>query len=398
MAKVERWSDDWVRSLEHPPKGQPERVFRDPRLAGHRLTVTRQRKRFEVQADVPKQFANGKRKTFVVVVGDGISTRVEEARQRGLVVLARIKKGEDPRGRTPEPETSLGGAWDDFLKRSDLRPGTRAIYAGIWDRCLSKWKDRTLRYLVDSPRVVKDEHAEITKKKGPSEADHAMRLLRSVFRHAAKLDTSLPGDRTPTSAVEWHGDRKREGAAIPAGHMPTWNAQLQALRRNSPVRAAFHMLCLRLGTRPGELARARWSDVDWERCILTLPETKTHLVEIPLPIQAVAELKELRKVAALNKRGADFVFPSRGKEGHLKRLVEDKTTLSHTGNCGRHCHHTLGTKLEINELVLDVLEGRSLKKAGAAGRGYIDVGELGPKLRDAQAKINAEIDRLFGSN
>jgi hypothetical protein len=51
--------------------------------------------------------------------------------------------------------------------------------------------------------------------------------------------------------------------------------------------------------------------------------------------------------------------------------------------------------LGINELVLDVCEGRTLLKSGMAGRGYIDRGELGPKVREAQETINREIDRLF---
>ena len=61
----------------------------------------------------------------------------------------------------------------------------------------------------------------------------------------------------------------------------------------------------------------------------------------------------------------------------------------------RHTHKTIGTVLGINELVLDVCEGRTLLKSGMAGRGYIDRGELGPKVREAQQSINDRIDELF---
>jgi hypothetical protein len=56
----------------------------------------------------------------------------------------------------------------------------------------------------------------------------------------------------------------------------------------------------------------------------------------------------------------------------------------------------LGVQHGIDEIVLDVLEGRSLLKSSLAGRGYIDRSELGPKVRAAQHTINHEIDRLFG--
>ena len=47
--------------------------------------------------------------------------------------------------------------------------------------------------------------------------------------------------------------------------MPAWKAQLETLRTTNPLRASYHALCLYLGTRPGELARAKWSEIDAER-------------------------------------------------------------------------------------------------------------------------------------
>jgi integrase len=393
-----KWTDEWVKELEHPRPGEPERVFYDPTLNQHRLVVKRTKKVFEVQADQPRRFwQNGKRKTFVVQTGDTIDTTIECSRERAAVSLGRIRKGEDPRGRPAERETTLAGAWGEFKKRSALKKSTLRAYESSYDRCLEKWASTTLRTLVNNPRMARDEHAAIIKSRGPAEADHSLRLLRAIYRHAAKLDTTLPGDRNPCSAVDWCGDKKREGAAIPAATMPLWRREIQALREDSPIRAGFHVLCLRLGTRPGELARAKWADVDWKRRVLVVPESKTFLYEVPLTKQCIAELKKLEDARALNKNGSDFVFPSRvGRRalGHIARFTEPKGTLCFSGNSGRHTHHTLGTRLGVKEIVLDVLEGRSLQKAGAAGRGYIDRIELGPELRGAQESINREIDRL----
>jgi integrase len=394
MAK-KAWTDEWVRELPHPREGEPERVYRDPSVAGHRLTVTRNRKKFEVQAKWPKRLGG---RTFVVITGDGLDCSIESAREAATTMLARIRKGEDPRGRSAEKETTLGGAWDKYCVRGDLRPKTRAMYEGMFRRNLENWKDVSLRTLVMKPTQAHDEHKAITKRAGPSEADHAMRLLRSIYRHAARLDTSLPGDRNPTSAVEWHGDKKRKDAAIPAKQMPAWKKQLESVRKKSPLRGAYQMLLVRMGCRPGELAEAEWSQVDWKRKALWIPISKTEAYEIPLSPQAIAEFKKLLEARVLNAEGKDHVFPARmGKrgKGHLAQYIEPKETLSHSSGSGRHTHHTIGTRLGIKEIVLDLMEGRTILKSGAAGRGYIDAHELGPELRAAQESINQEIDRLF---
>jgi integrase len=374
-----RWTDNWVRSLEHPDSGKPERVFHDPTLSGHRLAVKRTRKVFEVQADQPRRFwVNGKRKTFVVQTGDALETTIDQSRERAIVVLGRIRKGEDPRDRSPERETTLGGAWEEFKKRSDLGSRTLAMYEGAWNRCLAMWKDQTLRGLVENPRMARDEHANITKNKGPSEAEHAMRLLRSIYRHSARLETSLPGDRHPCSAVEWHGDRTRKDAAIPATQMPTWKKEVEGMRNESPLRAAFQILLLRLGCRPGELAGARWDQIDFERKLFWIPVSKTEEYEVPLSPQAVAEFKALLDARMLNRPGDDFIFPARGKDRHLKRLKEDR--LSYSSNSMRHSHKTIGTILGIDELVLDVCEGHVAdRQAGNAQHGRLCLSRLAPE-------------------
>jgi integrase len=399
MEKARRWSDAWVATLEHPRDGKPEQVHHDPQVARHRLVVTRTRKKFEVQMQRPSEHKDRlQRKHYVVQTGIFPDITVEQSREQANVIIGRIRRGEEPRARSPERDVTVGGAWTKYKARSDLGPRTLAMYEGHYRRNLEKWKDESLRELALNPAKAHDEHKAITERAGPSEADHAMRLLRSIYKHAAKLDTSLPGDRNPCSAVEWHGDKKRDGAAIPAKQMPTWKQQVEKLRKDSPLRAAFQMLLLRVGCRPNELAGAEWSQVDLKRKTFWIPDSKEEPYEVPLSAQAIAEFKKLREHRALNKPGKDYVFPSRmGKrgKGHLAQFTEPKDVLLRSSNALRHTHHTIGTRLGVKEIVLDVLEGRSILKTGAAGRGYVDTHELGPELRAAQEKINQEVDRMF---
>jgi integrase len=320
---------------------------------------------------------------------------VEEARKKAIEVLAQVERGLDPRPKLEAPPVNtLGSAWEEFKRRSDLRPRTRELYDQTYSRCLKKWEGETLATLAAHPIMARDEHCAITKARGPRTANMAMSLLRAIHRHAAQLDTSLSFERHPCTAVEFHDEKPREGAAIPAQGMRQWFLQLEQLREISPVRASFHMLCLRLGTRPGELAARKTSDIDYDRKFLTLPTTKTYLVEVPLTAQCLEELARVQKSAAVLYPGSDYVFPARA-DGHLSRFTEGKDVLAYSGNSGRHTHHTLAALLGIPELVRDVLEGRSLLKAGLAGRGYIERSELGPKVREAQQLINDEIDKLF---
>jgi len=381
MARVQAWTDDWARRLPHPASG--EVIYPDPQVSGHRLVLRKTRKTYEVQRDRPIRF--GPRRTFKVQTGDALTTSVEEARTRAIAALGQIAKGLDPHPKVEQPAvTTLGSAWAEFKKRGDLRPRTLELYEYTYERCLKLWEAEPLATLAANPVMARNEHRAITEGRGARTANMAMSLLRTIHRHAAQLDTSLSFERHPCTAVEFHDEKPRQNAAIPAELMPAWGEQLECLRALSPIRASFHILSLRLGTRPGELAPRKWSDVDWDRKILIAPETKTHLVEVPLTVQCIAELERVRPIGRMLYPRSEFIFPARDG-GHLSRFTEPKSALSHSGNQMRHTHHTIGVVLGVDELVLDVIEGRSLLKVGAAGtassagRGYLDRLALGPK-------------------
>jgi integrase len=400
MARIQAWTDQWARQLPHPSTG--EVTIPDPQVSGHRIVLRKTRKVFEVQRDRPLRF--GPRKTFKVQTGDALTTTVEEARTKAIVVLGHIAKGLDPHPKLQRPvATTLGSAWSEFIQRDDLGPRTRKLYEDTYDRCLQQWENETLAVLAGNPILARDQHRAITEERGPRTANAAMALLRSIHRHAAKLDTSLSFERHPCTAVVFHDERPRQNAAIPTEIIPAWFAQLDKLHELSPLRAVFQLLNLRLGTRPGELAARKWTDVDWDRKVLTLPETKTGLYEAPLSAQSIAELEKAKEVGRVLYPKTEFIFPARGN-GHLARFTEPKNVLSHSGNQMRHTHHTIGVLVGIDELILDVLEGRSLLKVGAAGtassagRGYLDRLALGPKAHEAQQAINDYIDRLLSGD
>jgi len=86
----------------------------------------------------------------------------------------------------------------------------------------------------------------------------------------------------------------------------------------SYVVSAALRLMLYTGLRDGSLRGAQWKEIDWERCLWTIPAERTKRREehtAPLPKQAIAALKHLH---ALTGRGPEsFVFASTSKAGFL---------------------------------------------------------------------------------
>jgi hypothetical protein len=169
-------------------------VVPDPLLHRHRLTITATRKRFEIQAERPKKF--GPRKTYVRTVGIAPMMSVAEAREKATAMLARIDAGKDPAGY----ENTLGEAWERLRERSDLKPRTLKVYAGSYDRCLSLWASTSLRTLSDNPVMAEELHRKLTHERGPIQANHALQLLRIIYRSQAKRDRTLVLGHHPARA------------------------------------------------------------------------------------------------------------------------------------------------------------------------------------------------------
>jgi hypothetical protein len=106
-----------------------------------------------------------------------------------------------------------------------------------------------------------------------------------------------------------------------------------------------------------ELARAEWKNVEIsvrfgrkgrkptaqaqaaKRRVLVITDTKAApVVEIPLTIPIVRELRKARDAARMVDPRTPWIFPSYTSEsGHLVMWQRDREELGHFGNAGRHC-------------------------------------------------------------
>jgi integrase len=339
------------------------------------------RKTFRYQSEGRE---NGHRKTISRKLGEWPHVKADQARARVLEIIGERAVGKFiiavPRGVT------LAESFEAFKGTLKARWCTECV--GTFNRCLGRWEHVPLATISNSPEGVRDWHLELSKKRGPVQANNAARLLRAIYRHAQKFNRSLPPIH-PATGVQWN-KQERANRAIPFAEFPAWAAQVDAIEKKDKHRAAYHRLCVLTGMRPGELARLRWEGVDCAKRKVVIGKTKTGIdIEIPMSLPIVRQLKLARAAG-----GSDvWVFPGSGKEGYLIETHERHRKLKHSGNAGRHTYRTVAAQIGVNELDIRLLLGHSLV---GVSQGYITRALLvGSSLRAAQRKISKRIVELM---
>ena len=206
---------------------------------------------------------------------------------------------------------------------------------------------------------------------------------------------------------------------VTAADWSSWASAFRYIRRSKPIRSrriavvamiaildpfedvADHVVEAKfVGGEPAHGRRLLFVPLAAAERVLVVTDTKkAPVVEVPLTIPMIQELRELRDVSRLAHPDSRFMFPSFSKRGHLVEWKRYRSELSHWGNSGRHTRKTIASDTGVNDLISDLLEGRQLKRAGLASRGYIN--RAAPHytaLREGQRRISAEVAmRLFAA-
>jgi integrase len=156
---------------------------------------------------------------------------------------------------------------------------------------------------------IQSEHRKITKASGPYSANHLMRLFRHMYAKA--FEWKLFTGENPVKGLRFNEEAKRE-RFLSFEEIAAVNRELLA-ERDWRWRAYFP-LTLRFGTRRGELLRAEWKHVDFQRRIFNIPVTKNRKPhQIPFDDGIEALLRELPSFGT-----SPWVFPSpESATGHL---------------------------------------------------------------------------------
>lgn len=244
-----------------------------------------------------------------ITIGQFPHITVEQARQAARQMIGMIAAGQDPAAKKPEPEVrTMTALCEDYMQQ--------------WSRPRKKtWYDdeRRIRvrilpalggYPVEAVKridIIKL-HQQITRD-APIEANRVLTLLGKIFRLARQWGYLSESAPNPAQEVPRNPESRRD-RWVTAEELPRLVAAIEA-EPDIRVRCGL-MLYLLTGLRNRELISRRWDDLDFDRGVLRLEDTKSGR-PFYLPLSAVA-LEYFRAIP--RDLGSPWIFP--GKAGHWK--------------------------------------------------------------------------------
>jgi integrase len=383
VVKPRRFTDANIEALQD---FELRGTFRDTGVVGLRLRVGVRRMSWFFFQEHRK---HGTRSTTCKLLGHWPAMNVADARKDALKIAGRIAADRIEPGK--RSAAKFADAMDEYLAhlvRQSERRGKPARWAKNV-RSLSRlyltpqWGKWPLAEMSGSPAAVRDWHIQVTKDAGPTTANRCVQTMRACYKHAAKLNRSLP-IAFPTSAVVMNAEKPSQ-KALAFEDFPKWKEAWDKIE--APIRKAYHLFCLLSGCRPGELARLRWIDVHDNEQSFTIPNAKAGRdIVLPCSEEIAAALRMARDAA---KEGAELVFPG------LSYIDYRDAGLPVKGQALRHTYRTICADLEIDELISHYLMGHAPQ---GISQKYIAtlILQNGPAMRAAQERISKRIVSLLG--
>lgn len=286
-------------------------------------------------------------------------------------------------------------AWDRYrvshLERKKRSPSTISGYRTHLDRYMSDWMDRPIVELADDPDLVACRHDALTAEHGAFAANGCMRTLRAIYNHAWKKNKRFLPQDSPTDAVDWNPEPRRNTAMGSTG-LSSWFEQLA--RIENLIRREFHLFLLLSGSRPGATKQVPRDHLDLRRRVLHIAKPKggeERAFDIPLSREMVCCLaRVIRLGRILHPDQCDmWLFPAASASGHLEEHQEDRRVLSKFGNDLRQSYRTIGVAAGVSEFDAKLLMNHSIPGVNA---GYITRGALIDEyLRKRQQAISTLI-------
>ncbi len=312
----------------------------------------------------------GGRKRLLALGNFGTLT-IEQARKRARRHLGAIEDGIDPleERRKAGQGRTLGELIETYVER----------HAKVHKKT---WLDDQQRLERHVPTALKSRRADaITRediakihdrigRKTPYEANRLQEVLRKMFNLARIwhfIDEAAPN---PAQGIERFKEQKRKRWLKPE-ELPALARAIDA-EPNLYVRAALWLYLL-TGVRKTELVTAKWVQVDWERGLLILPDTKAGEEQYAvLNAPALAILQSIPKV-----EGNPHIFVGSRITGHL----------THIDQFWRHIRHEAGIE-DVRLHDLRRTTGSWLSQAG------VELNTIKEALRHASLSTTLTYARL----
>lgn len=175
--------------------------------------------------------------------------------------------------------------------------------------------------------------------RAPDVAKKARQWLGAIFQYARAKGWTNSDPTKDLKAITILGVESERHAHIPLEEMPDFLRKLQAIDASPFVKGAV-WLAIWTGNRPGVTRTLRWSELDLDKGLWTIPKRREEMKRgyahiTPLSRQAVRHLRELQAMSG----GFDHVFIGRNDP---TRSISDgavKGMLERMGYGGRQTMH-----------------------------------------------------------
>ena len=258
-------------------------------------------------------------------------TTPDKARKRAQAILGAVAHGRDPAGeKTTERGTpTVAELADRFMVEHiepKRKPGTTVFYRDILNRIVKPELGTAKADKVTRAAVAKV-HGKL--RATPFQANRTLAVVGSMYAFAARIG-AVPEGTNPARKIDKFAEHRRErfltgaelerlGAAIreaetkgipwevdeakpKAKHLPKAKNRFTKI---GPFAAAAIRLLLFTGCRLREILHLRWEDVDLERGLLFLPDSKSGRKTVILNAPAMAVLTGLKRIGSYVVPGDD---------------------------------------------------------------------------------------------
>ncbi len=248
----------------------------------------------------------------------------EAARRRAKVILGAVAHGHDPAGEkaTERGTLTISELADRFMSEhvaQKRKPGTAAFYRHLLDKVIKPKLGATKADKVTRTQVARL-HGSL--KRTPFQANRVLAVIGSMYAFAGRTGV-VPEGVNPARRIEQFKEHRRErfltggelerlGAAIREAETKgiPWDvdegkpkAKHLAKPKNrftkiSPFAAAAIRLLLFTGCRLREILHLKWEQMDLERGLLFLADSKTGRKTVILNAPALAVLNGLDRIGS----------------------------------------------------------------------------------------------------
>jgi integrase len=387
--KAMKFTMSAVERLAPPATGKE--FYRDTETSGLYLAVT---------CNGAKSFSYVRRVGTRVgrsTIGRYPGVTVEQARKEVARLAGAIAQGDNPvqERREARGETTVGELFALYLD-GHAKPHKRTWKEdqAQYNRYLAGWKLRRLSEV--RPGDVMTLHAKIGRDNGHYAANRMLALLSAMFNHAAQLGYD---GGNPAHGVKHFKEQTRD-RFLRADELKAFFDALGD-KRTTVLWRDFFTLALLTGARRANVLSMKWVDLELTRGLWRIPESQSKNKEPLICVLPPAAVEILQRRASENAAAkpedqSEYVFPGRGKSGHVFDPTKPWEGLLERANIKNLRVHdlrrTLGSWQAATGASLSII-GRSLGHKNVATTAIYARLDLDP----VRASVNTAADAILAA-